>query len=87
MTTEILVALFGGTGIATTVSVLYQIWRERKSNVQKDLAGDLTLGELFRQEARKDILEVYREKDELRKRLKECRDELARVRGERQDRA
>jgi ubiquinone biosynthesis protein UbiJ len=66
MSPEVLVALFSGTGIATVIGVIYQIIRERRGNVQRDLAGDLTLGELFRSVARKEVAAMQTEVDELR---------------------
>lgn len=66
MSPELLVALFGTTGIASVVAIVYQIIRERRGNVQKDLAGDLSLGELFRDAARKEVALVQHDMGALR---------------------
>lgn len=58
MNTEVLVALFTGTGLATVIGVIYTIVKERRGNAQKDAAGDLALGELFREAARREVTQV-----------------------------
>lgn len=74
MNADVLVALFGGTGIATVISILYRIWKERHGNAQKDLAGDLTLGALFRDVARKEVLQVEADIAKLQATVRELRD-------------
>lgn len=76
MSSEGIVALFGGTGILTTLSILYQIWRERRSNKQKDIAGDLALGELFRESATKAVADMQRDLDHLRETVAQLRADL-----------
>ena len=56
-----LTVLFGGTGFTGLVAILYTIFKERKKNNQEDLKGDLTLGELFRASARKEVELVYQD--------------------------
>lgn len=69
MSGEVLVALFSGTGIATALGIVYQIWKERHSNEQRDIAGDLTLGELFRVTAKREVEEAWEQRDKMGKRL------------------
>lgn len=56
-----LTVFFGGTGFTGLVAILYTIFKERKKNNQEDLKGDLTLGELFRASARKEVELVYQD--------------------------
>jgi hypothetical protein len=65
MSSEVLIALFGGTGFATIVGIIVQVWRERRGDVQKDMAGDLTLGELFRDAARKEVIAVQKDMESM----------------------
>lgn len=76
MTSEVVIALFGGTGLATTLSILYQIWRERRGNRQKDIAGDLALGELFRESATKAVADMQHDLDSLRTTVSQLRVDL-----------
>ena len=61
MINEWLTVLFSGTGFTGVIAVLYTIFKERKKNSQEDLKGDLTLGELFRASARKEVELVYQD--------------------------
>jgi len=71
---ETLIALFTGTGLATVIGVVYRIFKERRGNAQKDMAGDLTLGELFREAARREVVQVQADMSEMRAQLRELRD-------------
>ena len=75
MNAETIITLFGGTTIVSLVSIFYRIWKERKGNTQKDLAGDLTLGELFREAARKEVVASLKETAELRATIRQLREE------------
>ena len=77
MNTEVITALFSTTGIATVLGIGYQIWRERHGNEQKDMAGDLTLGELFRESAKRAVADIQTEADALRERLRAVEKRLA----------
>ena len=66
MSTELFIALFGGTGLVGLIGVIYQIVRERRSNTRSDLSGDLSLGEMFRVAARKEVSAAYEEIGKLR---------------------
>lgn len=70
---EVLVALFGSTGIATVLGILYQIWRERHGNAQKDMAGDLTLGELYRESATRAVDDMQTKIDDMHARIDQLR--------------
>lgn len=79
MSTELLIALFSGTTLTTLLTIGYTIWRERKRNVQKDMAGDLTLGALFRDIAVKQVTTIEAELERLQatvRELRECKDRL-----------
>lgn len=79
MNSDLLVALLSGTGLASLLTVGYRIWKERRHNTQQDLAGDLTLGELFRDVARKEVLAVQHDMETLQKTVRElraCKDRL-----------
>lgn len=77
MSTEALIALFSGTGIATVLGILYQVWKERRGNEQRDIAGDLTLGELFRAAAKREVADAYMQLDQMRAKLSEYANMLA----------
>ena len=64
-----LTVFFGGTGFTGLVAILYTIFKERKKNNQEDLKGDLTLGELFRAAARKEVELVYQDMARLHEEL------------------
>lgn len=69
-----LAIIFGGSGFAGLIAILYTIYKERNKNVQEDLKGDLSLGELFRSAARKEVELVYQDMAALHKELEAQKD-------------
>lgn len=78
MSPDAVIALFGSTGLATIVGIGYQIVKERKLNRQKDLAGDLSLGELFRETARREVVAMQRDIDMIRNSNRKLREKVDR---------
>lgn len=76
MDSSFLAALFGGTGIASVITVAYRIFKERRQNIHADMAGDLTLGEMFRASARREVAEADRENVRLRAVIVKLQDQV-----------